>query len=73
MVFREQPGQSVFPWSSESVSLIMELNNFVSVIYFPNDDIHEPKNKFIPYLSVQKFEETKTECLVYKTIVEDVR
>ena len=36
MVFREQPGQSVFPWSSESVSVIMELNNSVSVICFQN-------------------------------------
>ena len=51
MVFREQPGQSVFPWSSESVSMIMELNNFVSVIYFPNDYIHEPNGKFIPFIS----------------------
>ena len=29
--------------------------------------------KFNPYLSVQKYEETRTECRVYRTIIEDIR
>ena len=39
---------------------------------FSNNSIHEGLYAN-PHISVQKFEESKTECLIYKTILEDIR
>ena len=40
--------------------------------HFSNNSIHE--GLYVnPYFSVQKFEDSKTECRIYKTILEDIR
>ena len=59
MVFREQPGQSVFPRSSESVSVITELNNSVSVINWSSDQMIPFVNQRVNLFLIFQFKSLK--------------